>query len=76
MYFDLTIVTSSLIYSFLFINKHRVADVDVIEFHEAFAGQVLANIAAMESEKFAKERLPSGKIVGYDLNASCHLFYR
>lgn len=41
-----------------------LADVDVIEFHEAFAGQVLANIAAMESEKFAKERLPSGKIVG------------
>ena len=41
------------------------ADVDVIEFHEAFAGQVLANIAAMESESFAKERLPSGKIVGY-----------
>lgn len=41
-----------------------LADVDVIEFHEAFAGQVLANIAAMESESFAKERLPSGKIVG------------
>lgn len=39
-------------------------DIGVIEFHEAFAGQVLANIAAMASEKFAAERLPGGKPVG------------
>ena len=52
---------------FICITPDFTADVDVIEFHEAFAGQVLANIAAMESENFAKERLPSGKIVGYAL---------
>jgi len=28
-------------------------DVDVVEFHEAFAGQVLANFEAMRSQKFA-----------------------
>ena len=33
-----------------------LADVEVIEFHEAFAGQVLANIAAMQSEKFGADR--------------------
>jgi len=41
-----------------------LADIGVIEFHEAFAGQVLANIAAMASDKFGKERFPSGKAVG------------
>jgi acetyl-CoA acyltransferase len=28
------------------------------------AGQVLANMAAMGSDKFASERLPGGKVVG------------
>jgi len=32
-------------------------DVDVIEIHEAFAGQVLAVLAALESDSFAQERL-------------------
>lgn len=41
-----------------------LADIGVIEFHEAFAGQVLANIAAMASDKFAAERLIGGKPVG------------
>lgn len=41
-----------------------LADIGVIEFHEAFAGQVLANIAAMASDKFAKDRFASGKPVG------------
>jgi acetyl-CoA acyltransferase len=41
-----------------------LADVGVIEFHEAFAGQVLANMAAMASDKFAKERLPGGVALG------------
>eukprot|EP01041_Mallomonas_annulata_P004117 gene4117-8188_t len=41
-----------------------LADIDVIEMHEAFAGQVLANLTAMASESFAKERLPGGKPVG------------
>ena len=39
-------------------------DVGVIEFHEAFAGQVLANLEAMKSKKFAQERLPGGKALG------------
>jgi acetyl-CoA acyltransferase len=39
-------------------------DVGVIEFHEAFAGQVLANLTAMASEKFCQERLPGGKAIG------------
>jgi len=39
-------------------------DIGVIEFHEAFAGQVLANMTAMASEVFAKDRLPRGKPIG------------
>jgi len=31
-------------------------DIDVFEIHEAFAGQVLANLNAMNSDKFAKEK--------------------
>ncbi len=41
-----------------------LADMGVIEFHEAFAGQVLANITTMASEKFGKERFPGGKALG------------
>lgn len=33
------------------------ADLDVIEIHEAFAGQVLAVLTALESDEFAKEKL-------------------
>lgn len=39
-------------------------DMDVIEFHEAFAGQILANIACLESEEFAKEKLNRAQAVG------------
>jgi len=42
----------------------NLSDVGVIEFHEAFAGQVLSNMTAMGSEKFCQERLPGGKFVG------------
>eukprot|EP00281_Chroomonas_sp_CCMP1168_P022434 CAMPEP_0206226884 /NCGR_PEP_ID=MMETSP0047_2-20121206/8329_1 /ASSEMBLY_ACC=CAM_ASM_000192 /TAXON_ID=195065 /ORGANISM="Chroomonas mesostigmatica_cf, Strain CCMP1168" /LENGTH=457 /DNA_ID=CAMNT_0053650001 /DNA_START=15 /DNA_END=1388 /DNA_ORIENTATION=+ len=38
-------------------NNLKLSDIDIIEFHEAFAGQVLANIAAMGSEKFCQENL-------------------
>jgi len=34
-----------------------LGDMGVVEFHEAFAGQVLANMAAMGSDKFGKDRL-------------------
>lgn len=42
----------------------KLSDVGVIEFHEAFAGQVLSNITAMASAKFAQDRLPGGQPVG------------
>ncbi|WP_042387735.1 acetyl-CoA C-acetyltransferase [Streptacidiphilus melanogenes] len=34
-----------------------LADIDLFEIHEAFASQVLATLAAWESERFCKERL-------------------
>ncbi len=37
---------------------------DVIEFHEAFAGQILANIKALASDDFAKNKLGRDKAVG------------
>lgn len=30
-------------------------DIDVFEFHEAFAGQILANLKALDSDKFAQQ---------------------
>lgn len=39
-------------------------DIDVIEFHEAFAGQILANLEALASDDFAKANLDREKAVG------------
>ena len=39
-------------------------DLDVIEFHEAFAGQILSNIRALASDEFAKENLGRDKALG------------
>lgn len=39
-------------------------DMGVIEFHEAFAGQVLANMTAMASTSFAKKSLGQDQAVG------------
>ena len=41
-----------------------LADVDVVEMHEAFAGQVLANFAAMDSDAFATKSLGRDKKIG------------
>ncbi len=41
-----------------------LADMDLIEMHEAFGAQVASNIQALESETFAKERLGRGGRVG------------
>ena len=41
-----------------------LADVDVIDMHEAFAAQVLAILRMLGSESFAKERLGRDKAVG------------
>ena len=40
-----------------------MADIGVVEFHEAFAGQVLANLEAMKSKAFAEKEL-GGSHVG------------
>jgi acetyl-CoA acyltransferase len=44
----------------------QLGDIDLIEMHEAFAAQVASNIQALESEKWAKEKLgrstPVGKV--------------
>lgn len=42
----------------------ELKDMDVIEFHEAFAGQIVANIKALASDEFAKENLGRDKAVG------------
>lgn len=39
-------------------------DMDVIEFHEAFAGQILANIKCLASDEFARENLDRDEAVG------------
>jgi acetyl-CoA acyltransferase len=41
-----------------------LADIDVIELHEAFAGQVLAVVAALRSDAFAKKHLNRSRAVG------------
>jgi acetyl-CoA acyltransferase len=41
-----------------------LADMDVIEMHEAFAAQVASNIQALESEKWAREKLGRDRPVG------------
>ncbi len=49
-----------------------IADIDVFELHEAFAGQVLAVLAALRSESFARNNLnqsnPAGEIPMDKLN--------
>ncbi len=39
-------------------------DLDVIEFHEAFAGQIMANLKALASDEFADKKLGREKAVG------------
>jgi acetyl-CoA acyltransferase len=39
-------------------------DIDVFEVHEAFAGQVLANLAALDSDTFARQNLGRSERVG------------
>ena len=41
-----------------------LSDIDVFELHEAFAGQVLAVLAALDSEEFAKKSLDRTTSVG------------
>ena len=39
-------------------------DIDVFEIHEAFAGQVLSNLAAMDSNEFAQKNMGRSAKVG------------
>lgn len=41
-----------------------INDIDVFEFHEAFAGQILTVLKALDSEKFAREKLDRDTRVG------------
>ncbi|WP_372638523.1 acetyl-CoA C-acyltransferase [Fodinibius sp.] len=41
-----------------------LTDIDVFEFHEAFAGQILTVLKALDSEKFAREKLGREQKVG------------
>lgn len=41
----------------------KMSDIGVVEFHEAFAGQVLANLEAMKSQSFADKQL-GGHFIG------------
>jgi acetyl-CoA acyltransferase len=40
------------------------ADLDLVDMHEAFAAQVLSSVRAIESERFAREKLGRSKLVG------------
>ncbi len=41
-----------------------LSDIDVFEFHEAFAGQILANLKCMASDDFAQNKLGLDKALG------------
>ena len=42
----------------------KLSDIGVLEFHEAFAGQVLANLNCLNSDTFAREQLGWANKVG------------
>ncbi len=56
-------------------NNLTIGDVDVWELHEAFAGQVLANLNALDSEVFAKDylKVSTGKVGRVRAGAGCRL---
>lgn len=49
-------------------NKMTWKDIDVIEMHEAFAGQILANLEALDSDHFAETFVKTKKVGRLDLN--------
>ncbi|MGZ3578681.1 MAG: acetyl-CoA C-acyltransferase [Syntrophales bacterium] len=42
----------------------KLQDMDVFEFHEAFAGQILANLKCLASDEFARDKLGRSEKVG------------
>jgi len=49
-------------------NKMVMNDIGVFEIHEAFAGQILSNLVAMDSDKFADEKLGGAKVGAVDVD--------
>lgn len=49
-------------------NKLTMKDIDVVEMHEAFAGQVLSNLAALDSDRFMAEEVKTKKVGRPDLS--------
>lgn len=49
-------------------NKLSMKDIDVVEMHEAFAGQVLSNLAALDSDYFATKVVKTKKVGRPDLD--------
>ena len=45
-------------------NNLELGQMDVVELHEAFAGQVVANLKALASEEFGKKNLGRDRVVG------------
>mmetsp|Transcript_1209 Transcript_1209/g.3203 ORF Transcript_1209/g.3203 Transcript_1209/m.3203 type:complete len:450 (-) Transcript_1209:67-1416(-) len=49
-------------------NNLNLSDIDVFEFHEAFAAQVLANLRALDSEEWCQKWLRAPKVGTIDMN--------
>lgn len=49
-------------------NKLTMKDIDVVEMHEAFAGQMLSNMAAMDSDYFNETYTKTKKVGRPDIN--------
>lgn len=48
-------------------NQLTMQDIGVFEIHEAFAGQILSNLVAMDSDKFADKNLGGKKVGAVDV---------
>jgi acetyl-CoA acetyltransferase family protein len=51
-------------YKLLTQEKLQLSDIDVFEFHEAFAAQILTNLQCLDSDQFAKEKMNLTKKLG------------
>jgi acetyl-CoA acyltransferase len=49
-------------------NSMSMDDVGVVEIHEAFAGQILSNLTAMDSQTFADEKFGGKKVGKVDMD--------
>ena len=49
-------------------NKMNMEDIGVFEIHEAFAGQILSNLTAMDSQKYADDNFGGKKVGKVDID--------